>query len=63
MDVVEKLSDRIVIINKGEVIADGTFEILSEKASSGTLENIFTALTGNHEHESTAGAFISILND
>lgn len=63
MDVVEKLSDRIVIINKGEVIADGTFESLSEKASHGTLENIFTALTGNQEHESTAGAFISILND
>jgi ABC-2 type transport system ATP-binding protein len=63
MDVVEKLSDRIVIINKGEVIADGTFETLSKKASSGTLENIFTALTGNQEHESTAGAFISVLND
>src|SRR5882757_1686627 len=26
MDVVEKISDRIIIINKGEVIADGTFE-------------------------------------
>jgi ABC-2 type transport system ATP-binding protein len=63
MDVVEKLSDRIVIINKGEVIADGTFESLQQQASSGSLENIFTALTGNQEHESTAGAFISIIND
>ena len=63
MDVVEKLSDRIVIINKGEVIADGTFESLQQQASSGSLENIFTALTGNHEHESTAGAFISVINN
>jgi ABC-2 type transport system ATP-binding protein len=63
MDVVEKLSDRIVIINKGEVIADGTFECLQQQASSGSLENIFTALTGNQEQESTAGAFISIIND
>ena len=63
MDVVEKLSDRIVIINKGEVIADGTFESLQQQASSGSLENIFTALTGNQEHESTAGAFISIINN
>jgi ABC-2 type transport system ATP-binding protein len=47
MDVVEKLSDRIVIINKGEVIADGSFETLQQQASSGSLENIFTALTGN----------------
>jgi ABC-2 type transport system ATP-binding protein len=63
MDVVEKLSDRIVIINKGEVIADGTFETLQQQASSGSLENIFTALTGNQEHESTAGAFISVINN
>ncbi len=63
MDVVEKLSDRIVIINKGEVIADGTFESLQQQASSGSLENIFTTLTGNQEHESTAGAFISVINN
>ncbi|MGL6267305.1 MAG: ABC transporter ATP-binding protein [Chitinophagaceae bacterium] len=63
MDVVEKLSDRIVIINKGEVIADGTFETLRQQASSGSLENIFTTLTGNQEQESTAGAFISVIND
>lgn len=63
MDVVEKLSDRIVIINKGEVIADGTFEKLKQEANSGSLENIFTALTGSQEHELTAGAFISIINN
>ncbi|MFT3701999.1 MAG: ABC transporter ATP-binding protein [Agriterribacter sp.] len=62
MDVVEKISDRIIIINKGEMIADGTFESLKASAEKGSLENIFTALTGGSEHNaSTAGAFIDIL--
>jgi ABC-2 type transport system ATP-binding protein len=61
MDVVEKLSDRIVLIHQGSVIADGTFDTLKEQAHLGSLENIFTRLTGSGEQESTAGAFIDIL--
>lgn len=61
MDVVEKISDRIVIINKGQMIANGTFDELKKQAHSGSLENIFTELTGNQEHVSTAGQFITIL--
>jgi len=60
MDVVEKISDRIIIINKGEMIANGTFEELRTQAG-GSLEHIFTELTGNQQHESAAGEFISIL--
>lgn len=60
MDVVEKISDRIMIINQGEMIANGTFEELNSHANS-SLEKIFTELTGNKEHESTAGQFITIL--
>lgn len=60
MDVVEKISDRIIIINKGEVIANGTFNELNAQAQ-GSLEQIFTELTGNREHESAAGQFINIL--
>ena len=60
MDVVEKISDRIMIINKGELIANGTFEELNTRPK-GTLENIFTELTGNKQHESAAEEFINIL--
>jgi ABC-2 type transport system ATP-binding protein len=63
MDVVEKISDRIIIIDKGTVIADGSFETLKNNAHQGSLENIFTALTGGTEqHQNTAGQFIDILN-
>jgi ABC-2 type transport system ATP-binding protein len=62
MDVVEKISDRIMIINKGQMIANGTFEELHQQAH-GSLENIFTELTGNKEHTSAAGEFINILNN
>jgi ABC-2 type transport system ATP-binding protein len=62
MDVVEKISDRIIIIDKGDVIADGSFETLKNNARQGSLENIFTALTGGSEqHHSTAEQFIDVL--
>lgn len=62
MDVVEKISDRIIIIDKGTVIADGSFESLQQQASLGSLENIFTALTGGSEqHKHTAQQFIDVL--
>lgn len=61
MDVVEKISDRIIIINKGEMIANGTYEELNSQAQSGSLENLFTELTGNKGHISAAGEFINIL--
>ncbi|RYF98503.1 MAG: ABC transporter ATP-binding protein, partial [Chitinophagaceae bacterium] len=63
MDVVEKISDRIVIIDKGNVIADGTFEELREAGEKGSLENIFTALTGDQQHSTTAGEFVDIMKN
>jgi len=50
MDIVEKISDRIILINNGIVVADGTFEELkTEKA--GTLEMLFAQLTGRIDNE------------
>ena len=63
MDVVEKLSDRIIIINKGEVVADGTFAELKNNATSGSLEGIFSNLTGNSQADQTlSNEFISALS-
>lgn len=63
MDVVEKISDRIIVIDQGRIIANGTFQELNSKAQSGSLEQLFTELTGNTEHESAAGQFVEILEN
>lgn len=62
MDVVERISDRIVIINQGQIIANGSFEELKELRTSGSLEQLFTRLTGNDEQASIAGAFVQTIN-
>ncbi len=59
MDVVEKISDRIILINEGRVIADGSFEELSSIAKDKNLEQLFTRLTGNTKHGEKAEAFIN----
>ena len=58
MDVVEKVSDRILLINKGEIIADGTFESLKQNHSD-TLERIFSKLTGREDQASETEAIIN----
>ncbi|RPE12208.1 ABC transporter ATP-binding protein [Chitinophaga lutea] len=57
MDVVEKVSDRIVLINEGSIVADGTFEQLKQ-AEGDTLEKIFAHLTGEQNLTSVADAFV-----
>jgi ABC-2 type transport system ATP-binding protein len=50
-DVVEKISDRIVLINEGKIIADDTFEGLKGADKYESLELMFARLTGNRiEH-------------
>jgi ABC-2 type transport system ATP-binding protein len=60
MDVVERISDRIVIIDNGQIIADAPFEELQAmyKERGESLETIFTQLTGNTQHSVIADQFI-----
>lgn len=61
MDVVEKISNRIILLVGGIVIADGTFEELQALGKEGTLEEIFNQLTGFTEHKEIAERFVSIV--
>lgn len=63
MDVVEKLSSRIVLLNNGLIAADGTFEELKSKCSEGSLEQIFNELTGFTKHKEIAEEFVSAIEN
>ncbi|MBS1688519.1 MAG: ABC transporter ATP-binding protein [Bacteroidetes bacterium] len=62
MDVVEKVSDRIVLINKGEIVANATIGEL-KKDESDTLEQIFSRLTSSGDQMQKADDFASAIND
>ncbi len=61
MDVVEKISKRIILINSGKIIADGTFEEIKKENSS--LEKTFENLTGSDNSEQIALDFIKVLKN
>ncbi|HEY3430185.1 MAG TPA: ABC transporter ATP-binding protein [Cyclobacteriaceae bacterium] len=61
MEVVEKLSDRILILHGGQIIANGSFQQLHNQAQGGSLEQIFTQLTGHGEQVTVANTFVDIL--
>lgn len=54
MDVVEKVSDRIVLIDKGKVIANDTIDVLRQ-GTDDSLERIFAQLTSNNSLNEAAG--------
>lgn len=61
MDVVEKISSRIILLNGGQIVADGSFEELKEQNKEGTLEEIFNQLTGFNEHKEIAEQFVNVI--
>jgi len=62
MDVVEKVSDRIVLIDKGTIVANGTIDELRQN-SNDSLEQIFSKLTAGEGYSHRADDFASALND
>lgn len=59
MDVVERICHRIIIIDKGTIIANGSFDELQEMNKGKSLEGIFSQLTGSSGHAAKAREFIS----
>jgi ABC-2 type transport system ATP-binding protein len=63
MDVVEKISDRIILLNDGRIAADGSFDDLKDQCKERSLEAIFNDLTGFHEYKSIAEEFVSVVQE
>jgi len=57
LDVVERVCHRIIIIDKGRLLLDGKPDELVASHQSGTLEKLFTQLTGGGELERRAEDF------
>ena len=57
LDVVERVCDRVIIIDKGKMLLDGRPDELVAQHQSGTLEKLFTQLTGGAELEQRAQDF------
>ena len=57
LDVVERVCHRVIIIDKGKLLLDGKPEELVAQHQSGTLEQLFTSLTGGAELQQRAEDF------
>lgn len=57
LDVVERVCDRVIIIDKGTLLVDGKPDELVAAHNAGTLEHLFTQLTGGAELEQRAEDF------
>jgi len=57
LDVVERVCHRVIIIDKGKLLLDGKPDELVAAHGSGTLERLFTQITGGDELERRAEAF------
>ncbi len=57
LEVVEKVCDRVVILNKGEIIADGDIDELKDLTHQGSLEDVFSNLTSPGDLDEIVRAF------
>ena len=58
LEVVEKLSDRILLLNEGNIVLDGAMEEVRVRQSDSSLESIFNDVIGFHDHDKLANKFI-----
>ena len=63
MDIVEKVSEKIVLINEGVIVANGTFDELKAKLGEKSLEQIFANLTAGGSLDGAAGQIMDAIKN
>lgn len=58
LDVVERLCERVIILDRGEIVADGMTAELLSSSKRGTLETLFRSLTATEDNKELVGAFL-----
>lgn len=61
LDVVERLCERVIILDGGEIVADGMTAELLSVSRRGTLEKLFRSLTATEDNKELVGAFLGSL--
>jgi ABC-2 type transport system ATP-binding protein len=63
LELVEKACDRVVVIHRGNVVADDTVEALQRLMSRGSLEEVFSQLVLRADPERTAADIADVVAD
>lgn len=63
MDIVEKVSEKIVLINNGIIVANGSFAELKAQLGDSSLEQMFANLTVGHTLTGAADDIMSAMHD
>jgi ABC-2 type transport system ATP-binding protein len=61
LEVVEKICSRVLILNKGRVVADGAIEQLRDLVHSSSLEGIFAQLTAAPNRGDAVGRILEVM--
>ena len=62
LDVVERLCERVVILNRGEIVADGPTAQVVAEGQKGSLEEVFRDLTGDTNHDEVVKGLIDTVH-
>ena len=61
LEVVEKVSDRLVILDRGQLVAEGSIQELAQTSQASSLEQIFRKFTDHGEDKHRIEAFAQVV--